>query len=67
MRCPYLHSESERVFFQMAETEFDEEISDSDYERYCNGSPSYCYYFRKAKEKTETVKKQEESIQKQLS
>jgi hypothetical protein len=51
----------------MAETEFDEEISDSDYERYCNGNPFYCYYFRKAKEKTETVKKQKESIPKQLS
>ena len=52
MRCPYLYSESERVCLQMTETEFDEKISDSDYERYCNGNPYYCYYFRKAEEKT---------------
>ena len=67
MRCPYLFSESERVCLQMAEAGLSEEISDSDHERYCNGNPFYCYYFRRAKEKTETLKKQKESIQKQLS
>ena len=54
MRCPYLYSESERVCLQMADTKFDEKISDSDYERYCNGNPSHCYYFRKAEKKTKT-------------
>jgi len=66
MRCPYLLSDSERVCLQMAETEFSEEISDSDYERYCDGNPYYCYYFRKAEEKTKALKKQKESTQKQL-
>lgn len=58
MRCPYLSSESERVCLQMAETGFGEKISDIDYERYCNCNPYYCYYFRKAEEKAEVLKKQ---------
>jgi len=41
----------------MTETEFDEKISDSDYERYCNGNLYYCYHFRKAEEKTKALKK----------
>jgi len=66
MHCSYLVSESERICLQMVEAGLSEEISDSDYERYCNGNPYYCYYFRKAEEKTEALKKQKESIQKQL-
>jgi hypothetical protein len=66
MRCPYLLSGSERVCLLMAETEFSGEISDSDYERYCDGNQYYCYYFRRAGEKTEAVKKQRESTQRQL-
>jgi len=43
----------------MVEAGLSEEISDSDYERYCNGNPYYCYYFRKAEKKTKALKKKE--------
>ena len=57
MRCPYLFSEFERICVKMVEAGLSGEISDSDYERYCNGNPFYCYYFRKAEEKTKALKK----------
>jgi hypothetical protein len=46
----------------MVEAGLNAEISESDYERYCNGNPFYCYYFRKAQQKIEVPKKQKESF-----
>ena len=57
MHCPYLFSKFERICVKMVEAGLSGQISDGDYERYCNGTPSYCYYFRKAEEKTKALKK----------
>ena len=56
--CPYISSKSKRrECTKMIEAGLSEEISDLDYERYCNGNPFYCYYFRKSEEKTKALKK----------
>jgi len=56
--CPYLSSKSKRKeCTKMIEAGLSEEISDLDCERYCNGNPFYCYYFRKSEEKTKALKK----------
>lgn len=47
IRCPYLSSESKRKkCTKMIEAELSEEISDSDYEHYCDGNPIYCFFLQ---------------------
>jgi hypothetical protein len=48
MQCPYLSGDSKKVCLKMIEAKMPEEISDFDIKHFCEGEPTYCYYFRLA-------------------
>jgi len=52
MRCPYLSSNSAKICVEMENAGKPAEISNFDYEHYCNSNPVYCYYYRKAESET---------------
>jgi len=56
MRCPHLKAHSEKKSCnEMEKAGMPAEISEFDYEHFCNRNPGNCYYYRKAEtEKTET-------------
>ncbi len=43
-KCPHLHSD--RTCARMIKEGLDGNVSDSDIEHFCNGTPILCYYFR---------------------
>jgi len=58
MRCPYLSSDSAKKCVEMEKAGQPAEISDFDYEHFCNRNPVNCYFFRKAEKDKTQIKEQ---------
>jgi len=61
MRCLYLSSDSKKKCTEMEKAGMPSEISDFDYEHFCNGNPVNCYYFRKAENEKTQMKMQKQA------
>ena len=45
-KCPYLSTNSGKICVRMLDAGLDGKLSSFDIQHFCNGNPTYCYYFR---------------------